>query len=118
MAQQSLTPELVVTVVTSLLALVMDLVPRFRKKWDALGKEQKRFAWLGGCLVVGVAPVGLACIGLGQFFDVACGADGLARGIQVGTVAYFSGQLAHGVAAVSRKAYAAYYRSKNEVWKG
>jgi hypothetical protein len=118
MAQTSLTPELVVTVVASLLALVMDLVPQFKAKWDALGQEQKRFAWLGGCLVVGVAPVGLACVGLDQFFDVGCGADGLARGIQVGTLAYFSGQFTHGLAAVSRKAYATYHRSKNEVWKG
>ncbi len=117
MAQQSLTPELVVTVLAAVMAVAFDVVPGLKAKWEALGQERKRFAWLLGCLAVGVVPVGLACVGLDQFFDVGCGADGLARGMQVATAAYFSGQFTHGVAAITRKT-AAYYRSRNEVWKG
>ena len=109
-----LTVELIVTVVAAVLALAFDLVPGLKERWDGLGEEVKRFSWLIGCLVVGVIPWALACVGATSLFLVACTADGLVGALQVAFAAYFAGQFTHGLSGVVGKSVAA-YRAKTDV---
>jgi multisubunit Na+/H+ antiporter MnhB subunit len=95
-----LTAELVVTVVAAALALAFDLVPGLKQRWEALDREVKRFSWLLGCLVVGLVPWALACVGVTSLFTVACTAEGLVGALQVAFSAYFAGQFTHGVSGV------------------
>ena len=112
-----LTAALIVSVLAALAAIAFEIVPRLKERWEALSREKKRFAWLLGCLGVGMVPVGLACVGLTQFFTVSCSADGVAHSVQIATTAYFSGQLTHGVAQVTRKTYASYVVNRNQRWR-
>jgi len=93
----------IVAVLSAILALALELIPGLRKRWELLGWEQKRFAWLAGCLVLGAAPWILGC--LGRVLNVnfafvswagSCEVETLARGLQMGFVAYFASQATHG----------------------
>ena len=117
MEPTTMTAALVVSVLAALAAIGFEVIPGLKKKWEALSREKKRFAWLLGCLGVGMVPVGLACVGLTQFFTVSCSADGVAHSVQIATTAYFSGQLTHGMAQVTRKTYASYKVSRNQRWR-
>lgn len=112
-----LTAALIVSALAAVAAIAFEIVPGLKERWEALGSEQKRFAWLLGCLGVGLAPVGLACVGLTQFFTLSCSADGVAQSLQIATTAYFSGQFTHGVAQVTRQTYATYVVNKNQRWR-
>ncbi len=116
MEPTTLTAALVVSVLAALAAIAFEIVAGLKEKWEPLSREKKRFAWLLGCLGVGMVPVGLACVGLTQFFTVSCSADGVAQSFQIATTAYFSGQFAHGITAVTRKSYASYV-SRNQRWR-
>ena len=106
MVPMTLTAALVVSALAAVAAIAFEIVPGLKEKWEALSREKKRFAWLIGCLGIGLAPVGLACVGLTQFFTVSCTADGAAQSLQIATTAYFSGQFTHGMAQVTRQTYA------------
>ena len=116
MEATTLTAALIVSALAALAAIAFEIVPGLKEKWERLSREKKRFAWLLGCLGIGLAPVGLACLGLGQFFTVRCSADGVAQSLQIATTAYFSGQFTHGVAQLTRKTYATYV-SRNQRWR-
>ena len=106
MEPTTLTAALIVSALAAVAAIAFEIVPGLKERWEALSREKKRFAWLLGCLGIGLAPVGLACVGLTQFFTVSCGADGVAQSLQIATTAYFSGQFTHGMAQVTRQTYA------------
>ena len=96
-----------------MLALVLELVPAVRARWELLGWEAKRFAWLVGCVLVGTVPFVLGCVAArlgieaGSGIVGACTVETLAKGMQVGFVAYFASQAvhgtAHGVQSVAKK---------------
>lgn len=95
----------IVATITALLALALELIPGLRKRWDALSWEQKRFAWLVGCLILGAAPWVLGCTGRILNLSItfvswagSCEIDTLATGLQLGFVAYFASQATHGAA--------------------
>ena len=111
-----LTAALIVSALAAVAAIAFEIVPGLKEKWEPLSREKKRFAWLLGCLGVGLAPVGLACVGLTQFFTVSCTVDGVGQSLQIATTAYFSGQFTHGITAVTRKTYANYV-SRNQRWR-
>jgi hypothetical protein len=97
------TQEWIVGVVAGVLALVLELVPAFRRRWEVLGWEAKRFAWLLGCLAAGSVPFLLGCLAARLGLDVgsatlvgSCTVDGLAGGLQVAFLAYFASQAVHG----------------------
>ena len=52
----SLTPDFVVSVVAGAIALALEVVPGLTERWESLPAELRRFAWLLGCVLVGVAP--------------------------------------------------------------
>jgi hypothetical protein len=98
------TEQLVVSVVAALLALALEIVPGLRVRWETLGWEAKRFTWLVGCLVVGAVPFLLGCVSgylgieAGSLSVVGtCEVETLARGTQIGLLAYFASQATHGV---------------------
>ena len=93
----------IVAVVSAVLALLLEVIPGLRKRWEALTWEAKRFAWLVGCVVIGTAPFVLGCLAArfgievgGATFVGTCAVDTLARGMQMGFVAYFASQATHG----------------------
>jgi len=106
-----LSPEAIVSLLAGGLAIVLEVVPGLQKRWDSLTWETKRFLWLAGCLIVGLSPPVLAC--LGRVFGVVlpavsfvttCDADGLARGGQMAFTAFFASQTTHGLSKVGVKA--------------
>ena len=99
------TEEWIVGVLAGLLALVLELVPAVRARWELLGWEAKRFAWLVGCVVLGTVPFVLGCVAskLGIESVTAaivgtCEVETLAKGMQIGFLAYFASQAVHGTA--------------------
>ncbi len=106
----ALTPALVLSIVSGVLALVLELVPGLSEKWRDLPKEAKRFAWLIGCALVGVLPWALGCIASALGADLTfliivgtCQPDTLAQGLQIAFAAYFSAQSVHGLSVATRK---------------
>ena len=91
------TPEFIVAVVAAAISLALDVVPGLKERWEALPKEVKRFAWLIGCLTVGLVPWALACFGIPFWVMVACTAAGLAQRLELGFTAYFVSQSTHGL---------------------
>ena len=94
----------IVAVLSAILALALELIPGLRKRWELLGWEQKRFTWLVGCLGVGAAPFVLGCVSgrlgmeMGSLSIVGtCEVETLAKGVQIGLLAYFASQATHGV---------------------
>ena len=93
----------IVAVVSAVLALLLEVIPGLRVRWEALTWEAKRFAWLIGCVVMGASPFVLGCL-TGHFgievgaatFVGSCTVDTLARGMEVGAIAYFASQATHG----------------------
>jgi len=107
-----LSAEAIVTLLAGGLAIVLEVIPGLQKRWDCLTWETKRFLWLAGCVVLGLAPPVLAC--LGRVFGVVlpavsfvttCDADGLARGGQMAFTAFFASQTTHGLSKVGVKAF-------------
>lgn len=99
-----ITAAWIVATITAFLALLLELVPGLRKRWDALSWEQKRFAWLTGCLILGAAPWALGCLGALTHVTITivpwagtCELNTLATGLQIGFTAYFASQAAQGV---------------------
>jgi len=93
----------IVAVLSAILALALELIPGLRKRWELLGWEQKRFAWLVGCLILGPAPWILGCVGRMTNLELtfvswagSCEVETLARGLQMGFLAYFASQATHG----------------------
>ena len=93
----------IVAVVSAALALLLEVIPGLRKRWEALTWEAKRFAWLVGCVIMGATPFVLGCLtghfGIevgGATFVGSCTVDTLARGMEVGAIAYFASQATHG----------------------
>ena len=106
----ALTPALVVSIVSSVLALVLELVPGLSERWMNLPKEIKRFAWLIGCALVGILPWALGCLAARLGLDLtyliivgSCEPDTLAQGLQIAFAAYFSAQSVHGLSVATRK---------------
>jgi hypothetical protein len=115
-----LTAELVVSVVAGAVALVLEVVPGLKRRWEALPAEVKRFVWLVGCLLVGAAPWALGCLGgvlgldLGALRIVGtCEVNTLAEGMQVAFLAYFASQSVHGLSVAGGKA-ASLLRSRGQ----
>ena len=113
----TITPEFVVSVVAGAMALALEVVPGLKGRWELLPAELKRFAWLLGCLLVGVTPCALGCVSRALGVDLSmlwivgsCQADTLARGMQVAFLAYFASQSVHGLSVAATKA-ASYYRN-------
>lgn len=93
-----LTPQLVVGVVSAVISLILDVVPGLSGMWEALPREVKRFAWLIGCLLVGVGSWILTCVfNVGFCVVVVCTTAGLLDALGVAFAAYFSSQAVHGV---------------------
>jgi len=93
-----LTPELVVAVVSAVIALILDVVPGLSGKWEALPREVKRFTWLIGCFLVGVGAWVLTCVfNIGHYVIVVCTTAGFLEALQIAFLAYFSSQAVHGV---------------------
>ena len=97
------TEQWIVGVVAAVLALVLDLVPAVKARWETLGWEAKRFAWLVGCVLVGTVPFVLGCLAQRLGIEAgsasivgSCTVETLAKGMQVGFVAYFASQAVHG----------------------
>ena len=106
----ALTPALVVSIVSSVLALVLELVPGLSDKWHDLPQEVKRFAWILGCALVGILPWALGCFAARFGLDLtymiivgSCEPDTLAQGLQIAFAAYFSAQSVHGLSVATRK---------------
>ena len=106
-----LSPEAIVALLAGGLAIVLEVVPGLQKRWDSLTWETKRFLWLGGCLIVGLSPPGLACLGALVGIDLSrlafvttCGVEGVARGAEMALVAFFASQTTHGLSKVGVKA--------------
>jgi hypothetical protein len=100
-----ITAAWIVATISAILALALELIPGLRKRWETLGWEQKRFAWLVGCLILGAAPWVLGCTG--RILNVtitfvswagSCEIDTLATRLQLGFTAYFASQATHGAA--------------------
>jgi hypothetical protein len=91
------TAELIVAVVSAAISLALDVVPGLAERWEALPKEAKRFAWLIGCLVVGLVPWLMACVGIQFWVIVGCTVIGLAESLELGFLAYFASQATHGL---------------------
>jgi hypothetical protein len=115
-----LTPEFVVSVVASAVALALEVVPGLKTRWEALPAEVKRFAWLVGCVLVGGAPWALGCLGGVLGLDLsalrivgACEVDTLAEGMQIAFLAYFASQSVHGISVAGAKA-TSYLRARGE----
>ena len=110
-AESSLTPALIVAILSALLAAALELVPGLSTRWFNLPKEVKRLSWLFGCLFLGITPWLLGCFGarLGLqpgFLWVArtCEPDTLAQGLGIATAAYFAGEASLAVTIATRKA--------------
>jgi hypothetical protein len=95
----------IAAILSTVLALLLELIPGLRKRWDELGWEQKRFAWLVGCVILGAAPWIVGCTGRILNISITfvswggtCEINTLATGLQVGFVAYFASQATHGAA--------------------
>jgi hypothetical protein len=106
-----LSAEVIVSLLAGGLAIVLEVVPGLQKRWDSLTWEAKRFLWLAGCLILGLSPPGLACLGAVLGIDLSrlsfvttCGVDSLARGGQMAFVAFFASQTTHGLSKVGVKA--------------
>jgi hypothetical protein len=99
------TEQWVAGVMAAILALVLELVPQVKARWEGMSWEAKRFAWLVGCVTVGATPFVLGCVAgrLGIEAGSAaivgsCTVDTLAKGMQIGFLAYFASQAVHGAA--------------------
>ena len=110
-AESPLTPALIVSILSALLAAALELVPGLSDRWLNLPKEFKRLSWLFGCLLLGITPWLLGCLGarLGLqpgFLWVArtCHPDTLAQGLGIATAAYFAGEASLAVTIAARKA--------------
>lgn len=115
-----LTPQIVVSVVAGAVSLALEIVPGLRERWERLPAEVKRFTWLIGCLLVGLAPWALGCLGRALNLDLTglaivgtCQLDTLAQGMQVAFLAYFAGQSVHGLSVAGGKAVA-YLRDRSQ----
>ena len=116
----SLTPDFVVSVVAGVIALALEVVPGLTERWESLPAELRRFAWLLGCVLVGVAPLALGCLGgvlgvdlSGLWIVGTCEVDTLAHGMQVAFVAYFASQSVHGLSVAGAKAVT-YFRNRGQ----
>jgi hypothetical protein len=99
-----LTPELIVSVVAAVIALALDLMPGLAPWWENLPTEVKRFAWLAGCLLVGVIPWAVNCLLKVPFWiRVVCTPLGFVDVLSMGFMAYFSSQAVHGLASLGKK---------------
>lgn len=99
------TEQWIMGAVAAAFALVLELVPWARRRWETLSWEAKRFAWLVGCVLVGTLPFVLGCLAGRLGIEVgsaslvgSCTVETLATGMQVGFLAYFASQAVHGVA--------------------
>jgi hypothetical protein len=115
-----LTPQIVVSVVAGAVSLALEIVPGLKERWERLPAEAKRFAWLVGCLLVGLAPWALGCLGqtlnvdlTGLAIVATCQVDTLAQGMQVAFLAYFAAQSVHGLSVAGGKAVA-YPRDRSQ----
>ena len=89
-------PEWVAGIVGVILSLALEVVPGLAAKWQGLDSTWQRLAWLGGCVVVPLAVLGLGCAGV----DVGmgggeCGVAGVVAALRVGFAAYFAGQMTY-----------------------
>ncbi len=112
-----LTPEFVVSLVAGALALALEVVPGLKEWWSKLTWEAKRFAWLIGCVVVGIGPWVLGCIAQQFGLDLTaivmvatCSADSFVQGLQIAFLAYFASQSVHGLSVAGLKAAGVYHR--------
>jgi hypothetical protein len=115
-----LTPEVVVSVVAGAVALALEMVPGLKGRWELLPSELKRFTWLVGCVLVGLAPWALGCLGRTLALDLSglgivgtCQLDTLTQGMQVAFLAYFAAQSVHGLSVAGGKAVA-YVRDRSQ----
>lgn len=102
-----LTAEVIFAALSTALALVFDLVPGIKDKWEALPKESKAWGWLLACTGIPLVLWLLACVlGIGLFgFTWACDASGFVEAIKLGFAAYALSQAGHLIAKLSSRAY-------------
>jgi hypothetical protein len=94
----ALSADLLVSIVAVAISLCLDVVPGLSERWEELPKEVKRFTWLIGCMVAGVAIWLLGCVAEIQVGVILlCNGAGLLAALRIGFQAYFLSQSVHGL---------------------